>query len=333
MNTMLTVSEAFEEFRSRLELSKTLQDAVTTHHNAVRKWLERYDPRIKTHLIGSLQRQTRIQPRPDKDTFDIDILVVLDSFVRWVAPGEVGTTPAAALGTVKGIVTQNETYERMGPETDSPTIALEYAEGIKVELVPAYLDNIGHASDGTSTLPTGRGYWIPKDSRQWVVADYDHDADYISSENERSGGYLIPVIKMLKAAKRHLFPQMQSYHLEVLATSIVPYLVRHFEGQGQTVSFPLLVWGFFTMAGDDVLRASQVPLSKSPSADQYLTAIQRQELSQAFRTCAEHCKQVLGMNDADAIRGWGRLFGDSSPSPTTSLLAAALWAAQRPKPL
>ena len=330
---MLTVSEAFDEFRSRLELSKTLQDAVTTHHSAVREWLEKHDPKIKTHLIGSLQRKTRIQPRPDKDTFDIDILVVLDSFVRWVDPGEVGITPAAALGTVKGVVEQNETYERMGPETDSPTITLEYAESIKVELVPAYLDNIGHYRDGTSTQPTGRGYWVPKDNHQWVIADYDHDAEYISNENKRSGDYLIPTIKILKAAKRHLFPQTQSYHLEVLATSIIPFLVRYFGEKGQTVSFPLLVGGFFTMASDDVLRASQVPLSKSPPADQYLTTIQRQQLSQAFRTCAEHCNQIFGMNDADAIRAWGRLLGDSFPSSTNSLLAAALWAAQRSRPL
>lgn len=300
----------------------------------MRKWLEKHDPKIKTHLIGSLQRQTRIQPRPDKGTFDIDILVVLDSFVRWVDPGEVGTTPAVALETVKGIVAQNETYERMGPETDSPTIALDYAGDIKVELVPAYVDDIGYASDRTTpTLPKGRGYWIPKNSREWLIADYDHDADYISRENERSGDHLIPVIKMLKAAKRHLFPQMQSYHLEVLATSIIPSVVAYFEGRGQTASFPLLVWGFFTMASDEVLRASQIPDSKSPPADRYLAWSQKQELSQLFRTYAEDCKNVLSMSDADAIRAWGRLFGSFFPPPATSLLAAALWTAQRPKTL
>lgn len=152
----MTTEEAFNEFKSRLELNSTLQDAVTTHHNAVREWIESFDSSIETKLIGSLQRKTRIRPRADTDTFDIDILVILGTFKQWVTTG--GITPLLALDKVENAVSENETYDRMGPETDSPAIVLQYADNIKVELIPAYRDGIGAAFDGTPTLPKDRGY-------------------------------------------------------------------------------------------------------------------------------------------------------------------------------
>ncbi len=65
-----TIRDAFDYCKSNLELNKTLQDSITAHHNAIRKWIESFNPSIKTQLMGSLQRQTRIRPRTD-DLFDI----------------------------------------------------------------------------------------------------------------------------------------------------------------------------------------------------------------------------------------------------------------------
>lgn len=320
----MTVAEAFDEFRSRLELNKSFQDAVTTHHNAVRKWLESQDPKIKTSLIGSLQRKTRIQPRSDEDIFDVDILVVLGSFGQWVPQG--GVTPINALDAVEKLVENNEVYERMGTETDSPAISIEYADNIKVELVPAYLDNIGHTASGISTLPSGRGYWIPKNN-QWVIADYDFDAEYISKLNEQTDGYLIPTIKLLKAAKRHSFSEMRSYHLEVLAASTIPRAMQFFKTQGISISFPLLIASFFTMAKDEILSGSNIPSSKSPSADAYLPMEMRKALSKRFGVYAPALHQALSVSDVTAIKVWGQLFGDEFPS--TSSTEGALWTALR----
>ncbi len=99
----LTVAQAFNLFKSKLELSQSSQEEVTIHHSAIREWLESYDSNIKTKLIGSLQRKTRIQPRPE-DIFDIDILVILGSFNRWVPSG--GITPDDVLSKVEDIVSE-----------------------------------------------------------------------------------------------------------------------------------------------------------------------------------------------------------------------------------
>jgi hypothetical protein len=309
-----TISQAFREFKSRLELSKSFQEKITTHHNAIREWIENYDPKIETKLIGSLQRNTRIQPRSN-DTFDIDILVILGSAERWVATG--GITPKDALDKVEDIISEHETYDKMGPETDSPTIIINYADNTKVELVPAYVDNIGEYADGTPALPKGRGYWIPKRNR-WILADYDYDAEYISKKNKETDGYLIPTIKMLKTAKRNLFPEMKSYHLEVLAVNIIPRIISHLKDKGYSISFPFLVYGFFCIAKDEILKPAKIPESKSPNADAYLNDENRNRLAKIFEEICNYCDPLIKLDDKlddeEAIERWRKLLGEPFPA-------------------
>lgn len=308
---MRTVIEAFEDFKSNLELSSSLQEAVSTHHNAVRHWIQSRGLNIKTKLIGSLQRKTRIQPRFERDSFDIDILVILGGFKRWTSSG--GISPSDALDKVEALVAQNETYLRMGPETDSPAITLEYADDVNLELVPAYRDQVGNAPDGTPTPPANRGYWIPKNDR-WEIADYDYDAQYVSEANAEAKGHLVPTLKMLKAVKREHFSQMQSYHLEVLATPMLTAIVNHFQETGQLLSYPDLVYRFFLLSKDEVLKPAAIPGSKSPNADLYMGETEKQSLSRIFGTIANHCENTLSLSDEDAVKAWRRLFGQSFPS-------------------
>ena len=296
------ITQAFNEFKSRLELSKTLQEAITTHHEAIRKWIESYDPNIKTKLIGSLQRKTRIQPRAD-DTFDIDILVIFGSFYRW---GTRVVYPNEVLNKLDEIMREHEGYEKMNPEKDFPTVIIHYADGTKAELVPAYQDFINE--------PKGRGYYIPKSYNEWGIADYDYDAEYISNKNKETEGWLIPTIKMLKAAKRNLFPKMKSYHLEVLTTSIIPLLVKCCQNQNLQPSFPILVYGFFEIAKNEVLKPCRISNSKSPDASAYMKNFQKQELAVKFKEIANYCKNLIQLDGREAIEGWRELFGEPFPS-------------------
>jgi len=304
-----TISEAFSEFKSRLELSKSFQEKITVHHNAIREWIESYNPKIETKLIGSLQRKTRIQPRSN-DTFDIDILVILGSFERWVSSG--GIAPRDALDKVEDIISKHETYDKMGPETDSSTIIINYADNTKVELVPAYIDNIGQYTDRTPALPKGRGYWIPKRNR-WALADYDYDAEYISKKNEETDRYLVPTIKMLKAAKRNLFPIMKSYHLEVLAVNIIPSIVSYLKNNGYQTSYPFLIYSFFLMAKDEIIKSARIPDSKSPNADEYLDHNAKYRLSEMLKKISDYCESLGKLSGREAIGGWRELFGEPFP--------------------
>ena len=298
----MTVSQAFNEFKSRLELSQSFQDKISTHHNAIREWIESYDPQIKTKLIGSLQRKTRLQPR-SKDTFDIDILVILGEFHRIATDGSV-VSPSDAIDKIYDIMKGHGTYKRMDPTKDYPTVYIEYSDGTKVELVPAYKDFIYE--------PKGRGYRIPKSYYEWASADYDYDAEYISKKNKETDGYLIPTIKMLKAAKRNLFPEMKSYHLEVLAVNIIPVIVSYLKSKGYSISFPFLVYRFFCIAKDEILKSIKIPGSKSPNADVY--SIDKNSLAEKFEKICNYCNSLFELDGREAIEGWRKLFGEPFPA-------------------
>lgn len=306
-----TVGDAFQDFKSNLELTDSIQAAITTHHNAIRNWIELNDPKIKTQLIGSLQRKTRIQPSDSKNPIDIDILVILGDFSRWVPEG--GVTPANAIDKVEGMVSKNEKYRRMGPETDSPAIVLEYADGIIAELVPAYIDNIGNAPDGSSTLPKGRGYWIPKNNR-WAMADYDYDAEYITKANKDSDDNLVPIIKMLKSSKRNYFSEMNSYHLEAMVSQMMPVCVQHIVNSGREIAYQELIYDFFYLAKTNILAMVKIPGSKSPNADVYMPGDKKEALAKTFEKISVFCEKICTMEGAGAIKAWHNLFGDPFPS-------------------
>ena len=297
-----TISQAFNEFKSRLELSESFREKITTHYNAIRKWIESYDPQIETKLIGSLQRKTRIQPRTN-DTFDIDILVILGEFHRIARDGR-GVSPSDAIDKVYEIMREHETYKKMDPSKDYPTVYIEYSDGTKVELVPAYKDFIYEAK--------GRGYRIPKSYYEWTSADYDYDAEYISKKNKETDGYLIPTIKMLKAAKRNLFPEMKSYHLEVLAVNVIPAIVSYWKSKGYSISFPFLVYSFFCIAKDEILKSVRIPGSKSPNADVY--SIDKNSLAEIFGKICNYCNSLIKLDGREAIEGWRKLFGEPFPA-------------------
>jgi len=302
------LNEAFLKLKGNLELNKSFDEIVQQKHNAVRSVLENNLSNIETKLIGSLQRKTRIQPRPDDD-FDIDILVVLGEFNAWVISG--GTTPQDAIKSVYDGIGQSERYNAMSPQIDEPTVTFEYKKGdVKIELVPAYKDNIGHYADGTPTV-RGRGYWIPKNGR-WELADYDHEAEHITKMNDTSDTYLIPVIKMLKAIKRTYFPKMSSFHLEILSSQIVPFAVSWHKTKGYQLNYPTLITNFFTIAKDKLHLPAKVEGSCSPSVN--LDALNHIGVSQTFNKLNDYFIMLERQpNDNAKIQGWREIFDDLMP--------------------
>lgn len=301
--------KAFEKLKTNLELSPSLQEIITRKHNAVRSVLENSDSEIETKLIGSVGRKTVINPKPGED-FDIDILVVLGQFNNWVPAG--GVTAASAMNYLNSLVSDTQRYGAMNPRSDDPVIEFEYSDGIKVELVPAYLDNIGRSPDGTPHSPSGRAYWVPKNGN-WELVDYDHEAEFISSANIASGNYLIPVIKMLKATKKEHFPNMSSFHLEVLALLNIPVIVDYRLRNNLPVTYDILVKEFFRFASNDLLKTIKIPNSHSAS----LTHNPMDALGHTnkFKEIVGHCDVIdQQINDIEKIKLWRALFGDYFPT-------------------
>ncbi len=305
----MTVNEAFQKLKSNLELNSTFNAAVIQKHGAVRSALRNIDKAMETRLIGSLGRRTRIQPRQN-DSFDIDILVVFGEFFKWLPVGA-GISPADAIGRLSSIVGRSDRYSGMNPAADSPTVTFEYRDNIKVELVPAYRDQIGQSPNGTLHQPKGRAYWIPK-SGVWILADYDYDGDYVSAANTQADQWLIPTIKMLKALRRLYFQALSSFHLEVIAAHILTAWIQALKSQHLAISFPLLIEYFFQHAGS-YLNVGTFPGSNTPAI--VLPIPEQQAVITVFGQVYAVCTSIGRLpNDNAKITAWRNLFGDVFPA-------------------
>jgi len=250
-------------------------------------------------------------PRPQQDVLDIDILVIMGDFARWVSVD--GITPNLAMDHLETVVAGHGTYNRIGPESDSPTVSLEYRDGIKMELVPAYRDNIGYDSQGNPTNARGRGYWIPRRG-SWVYADYDYDASYVSRLNQSYDNLLIPTIKMLKAAKRNIFPDLGSFHLEVLAALTLPEIVPMVEKLDTWMRVPLLVSSFFLLASTRISNPVALPGSSSPVVMTNLSNQQYSDISGWFGTLNKLMYNGLVSADVNlALGAFSIVFGEPFP--------------------
>ena len=304
----MKLAEAFDVFKTRLELSDSYGDIVQRRHAAVRECVERALPFARTQLIGSLQRKTRINPLKGLDGFDIDILVELGSFDHWETP-ERGITCQTALGLGETAIASNLSYRKKGIEQDQPAIVVPYDDGSYVEVVPAYRDQF------PNHIPIGRAYYVPRTGR-WTLSDYDYDAEQISVANTKlAGGRLIPAIKMLKAWRRNLVPSLRSYHLEVLALGIVPVVVEFYRNSNLVLGWSQLLCHFFELAAERIAVSSAIPGSLSEPADYYLSGADRQRIASSMRSCCEAAKASLSCNDSQSIQLWRLILGEPFPAP------------------
>lgn len=304
------MNDFFVKLKANLELDPTLAGVISTRHNAIREYLKNnHVATPDSKLIGSHQRNTRIRPS-NGQSIDIDIIVVLGSFYSWVSGG--GVTPSAAMQSVHAVVSTSPRYGDMYPVQDQPTIALAASNGVKVELVPAYVDEVGVDPAGNFLGSKGRGYWVAKDGR-WVMADYDHEAGYMTQQNVLSNGWLIPAIKMLKAIKRIYFPQLGSFSLEILAALIIPPVTLARTLLSPPVTYPELLLAFFDQAPRLLSSPIQVPGSKS--SPMVLDQATQQSISTRFRDIAGFIRATQSQpTQAAQVDYWRRLFGDAFPA-------------------
>ncbi|MCD8484999.1 hypothetical protein LRY60_05435 [Candidatus Woesebacteria bacterium] len=302
----------FAKLQSNLELKDTHQGLVEQRHNAVRTYLENNSTRtIETKLIGSLQRQTRVHPRPD-DVFDIDILVILGTFSTR-SPS--GLSSNQALGILDELLQTSDRYSVMNPVQDAPTVTFPYGDGkIKVELVPAYRDNIGLSLDGAQSYQQGRCYWVAKE-HGWEIADYDFEAVYLTEMNKATGGRLIPFIKVLKALKRHVLDieGLDSVHLEILATELLPGLVARRIANNFPINTPLLLIDMM----NEMQKYLNQPINFQGShfPDRYIREPALSYLTRALPIISENMISLLNPNlpETTRIAGWKELFGTVFP--------------------
>jgi hypothetical protein len=197
------IPQAFQVFKQNLEITGLQGTTVSTRQKTVREVLEAGMTVQDSFLTGSYQRSTMIAPLSEAD---IDIFVVLDPRYFYHYNNQNGG-PAGLLDWVKRILLKTYTGT---PDIsrNGQAVTIRFTD-FTVDVVPGF-----NRRDG--------GYLIPNSIRQsWLSTDPKKHVELVSASNAAHKGDLVPLIKMLKSWNRAHSKFFRSFHLEVLALSVL----------------------------------------------------------------------------------------------------------------
>jgi Second Messenger Oligonucleotide or Dinucleotide Synthetase domain len=310
-----TVADAFNDLLKRIELNPARVTLASQRYNAVKTTIEGALPGKTVSQIGSFRRKTRIRPVDLGDALDIDAVVSFGRFSKYAGTGESGTTPSNALEIVRRALISNQTYRVMTPVKDHPVVTLDYADNMKIELIPAFVDGTGtHPHPGTSI----DCYVIGTVSGNWELADYDYDAAMISSLNGITKQRLVPTAKIVKAYFRNVEMPLKSFHTELLVATIVPSIIADWDAKNYSYGsygYEFILAQFLRRASQMLTNPVQLDGSFTPPVNSNLTQLRLAGLGTFLSGCADEAWRLAQLKDkTQALQGWRTFFGEPFPA-------------------
>jgi len=309
---MPTVSDAFAEFLKRIELNPTWVGLASQRYNAVKDVIEANLSGATVRQIGSFQRKTKIRPLDLSDHLDVDALAVYGEARSYATDGK-GKTPNSVLTDVLKALRKSDVYRVMDPASDSPVVVLEYADGFKMEVAAGYRDLSGRypRNDGPACYIVGDSV-----DKNWVPADYDFDAQFLSQLNQEIAAreMLVPTIKILKRLVRTAQVPLKSFHVEILAGLVLPPAFRDWRAQSKTWDFSHAVAYFLSNAAAHLKGPIAFPGSFSPPVDSGLPVDELKRIGIFLGELGADAWKLCKIEDAEAaITRWGKFFGEPFP--------------------
>jgi hypothetical protein len=293
---MITVAEAFETFRQRLELSETEEKDAIRRHNDVRDCIRGSFDIDRDFLTGSYARHTKTKPLKDIDIFFC--LGKKDSHWRNKAPHEVLAAFEQCLAKKYGAdnVERGRRCITVEFEKQNPT-ADEEGKVLSNDAVPAYeLDDC---------------YEIPdRDLGKWIKTDPDIHKEKSTAKNKELGGKWVPLVKMLKRWNRSADkPIAPSFLIEVMALELIdpPF-----------TNYPSEIRRFFAAGLDGIMRDWPDPAGLGPPVSDQMTPEKRQKAVTALRAAEVNAARAVRLEQqgktGEALALWREIMGKYFPT-------------------
>ena len=292
---MITVDEAFEKFRQRLELSETERQDAVRRHNEVRACIGEGFDIDRDFLTGSYARHTKTKPLKDVDIFFC--LGENDRHWRSNPPSDVLDAFEESLVKKYGADSVEGGRRCVTVEFDkrNPT-ADDEGKVLCNDAVPPYeLDD---------------GYEIPdRDLGKWIKTDPDTHKEKSTAKNKECGGKWVPLVKMLKRWNRSAEkPISPSFLIEVMALDLVdpPF-----------TKYPSEVRRFFAAAQNGIMRdwpdpaGYGPPVSDQMNTDNCRIAVDALRAAEVKAARAVHLEQQGKTGEALAL--WREIMGKYFP--------------------
>lgn len=293
---MITVEEAFEKFRQRLELSETEKQGAIRRHNDVRECIRAGFDIERDFLTGSYARHTKTKPLKDVDIF----FCLGEKDRHWR-----GKPPAEVLNAFEKCLTEKYGVDNVEPgrrcvtvdfEKRNPT-ADEEGKVLSNDAVPAYeLEDC---------------YEIPdRDLGKWIKTDPDIHKEKATAKNKDCGGKWVPLVKMLKRWNRSADkPIAPSFLIEVMALELVdpPF-----------TTYPSEVRRFFAAALGGIMKDWPDPAGFGPPVSDQMSADKRTKAAEALRAAEVKAARAVRLEQqgktGEALALWREIMGKYFPT-------------------
>lgn len=290
---MLTVEEAFNKFKSRLEISTNEQQSASRRQRKLREQLDNGLDIAHDFLTGAYARDTKTKPLRDVDIFvelGRDELKYQDQH------------PSAILSRVRDVLVPH--YGADLVTIDRRCVRVDYG----LVLVDDASDDV-MSCDVVPAFARGDVYEIPDDTLgEWIVTDPRVHAERATAANKAFGGQWKPLVKMAKKWNQNNGePVEPSFLIEVLA-------LRLLDGPWGG-SYPYELRQFFASAADRLADGWADPAELGPAVsdvldgDSYKMQVARDALTAAEAACTEALRLERSGHTADALTEWQRVFG------------------------
>jgi predicted nucleotidyltransferase len=288
----MTVNEAFQAFKSELELTDKSQDAAASAQQEIRAEVAKRIYVRTSFLTGSYARHTKIHPLSDIDVF----LVRNDNRVALDTTGG-GVQPNQALADLANAVRQ--AYPKAKIITQAKSVNAEIpGVAFGFDLIPAW-------------YRSPDGYWIPDvDNAGWFPTDPQAHADLMTAANDANDGMLKPLIKMTKHWSRHNFDRLRSFHLELVCKDIL--------NSQKAVAWALGMATILVHLGQYAGAVMMDPVYQVSRIDKALAPAELTELLRRIQYDAGNALEALRLegagNQTAAIDKWKHVFTSGFPS-------------------
>lgn len=292
---MLTVTEAFRKFRSKLELTQKEQDDASRRQQEIRKVMNREFKIADDFLTGSYRRWTKTKPLKDVDIFcnfhDDERPKYRDN-----------KQPSLVLADTEKVLAAEYGSSRVSRQRRS--VSVQFPDGkdeervMSFDVVPAFTKSDHYEIPDTAT------------TAGWTKTNPKIHAEKATAANEAFSGEWKGMVRMAKRWNQtNDKPVKPSFLLEVMSLEI---LRPPFGGD-----YPYEFMAFFASAADRIEEDWPDPAGLGPpvsdSMNSAARAAAKQALTQAHYLVREAIELSRAGKNGDALRKYRDLFGDLFP--------------------
>lgn len=288
---MLTTREAFNKFKSRLELSESEMKDAQKREQEVRSQINEEFQIDRDFLSGSYGRHTKTKPLKD-----VDVVFELGKDEKWRRD----KTPSEMLQAFASCLEKKYGKDKICIGRRCVTIEFEkamYQDGSEEKVL---------SIDAIPAFRCGDDYEIPdKSTGKWIKTNPETHKKVATDKNSSLDGKWKPLVKMAKAWNRHNGkPIKPAFLVEVMALSLV---------QPEFSDYPNELRNFFASAADGIGRDWPDPAGLGPPVSDQMTPElinkARTALAGAERKAALASRAEATGRQGDALQQWQEILG------------------------